>query len=191
MPVFETSNEALLPLATLALDGERVEYVVRRPPGIAPAATFRSDMPFIDTGVTAVILVRSEDAALARDVLAGLDQAPGAEPVIGAAPAADDASRADSDEEFRVLEPEIVRQIELRDPRTGLWLGQITNIQARFLVDELEGEDSTEARYFIDAATMDMLRTAGADPSLLDALRRLLGSQDGVEIQFSLRDLTV
>ena len=191
MPVFETSDQALLPLATLALEGERVAYVVRRPPSLAPAMTSRSDMPFIDAGVVARILVRPEDVSRARDLLADLQQA-SREQALGfagsLAPAV--ASDADGEDAPEVLEPEVVRMIELRDPRSVLSLGQITSIEARFLVDALEGEDSVQARYFIEASTIEMLEAAGADRELVETLRRALGSQEGVEIQFSLRDVT-
>ena len=190
MSVFETSDEALLPLATMALEGERVEYVVWRPPGIGWLGS-RSEMPFIDTGVRAVILVRSDDAARARDVLADLKQASREQALgFGAAFAPDVAPQVDSEDAPEVLEPEVVRMFELRDPRNGTSLGQITDLQARFLVDELEGEDSVQARYFIDPSTIEMLETAGADRELVETLRRALGSQDSVEIQFSLRGLT-
>ncbi len=74
--VFRTSNHALLPLATMALDGERIAYMVRQPREIGPAAVFRSDMPFIDTGIAVEVFVGAEDAAKARELLA--DLGPGA-----------------------------------------------------------------------------------------------------------------
>jgi hypothetical protein len=159
VPVFRTSNQALLPLATMALDGERIEYMVRQPREIGPAAVFRSDMPFIDAGIAAEVLVREEDAAKARDLLADLSGAP-----------------------FPPPAPEPSTSIDVRDLKTGMTVGQVTPAQAQFLVDQLEEEDAAETRYFIDALTIEMLEREGAEPALIETLRRALGSQNGVEI---------
>ena len=120
-------------------------------------------MPFVDAGVVAEILVRQDDAARARDVLADLAQAP-----------------------FPPPPPEAVASLDVRDIGTGMTVGQVTEAQARFLVDQLEEEDAAEARYFIDAGTIEMLEREGAEPALLETLRRVLGSQDGVEIHVAL-----
>ncbi len=160
--VFRTSDHALLPLATMALDGEHIAHVVRRPAEIGIAAVLRSDMPFVDAGVVAEILVRGEDAARARDVLADLAQAP-----------------------FPPPAPEAVAALHVRDIGTGMTVGQVTETQARFLVDQLEEEDAAEARYFIDARTIEMLEREGAEPALVETLRRALGPQDGVEIHIA------
>jgi hypothetical protein len=161
--VFRTSNHALLPLATMALDGERIAYMVRQPREIGPAAVFRSDMPFIDTGIAVEVFVGAEDAAKARELLADLAQGP-----------------------FPPPPPEAGASLDVRDIGTGMTVGQVTEAQARFLVDQLEEEDAAEARYFIDAGTIEMLEREGAEPALLETLRRVLGSQDGVEIHVAL-----
>jgi hypothetical protein len=74
--------------------------------------------------------------------------------------------------------------IELCDKATGEYLGTIEDDELKFLIDDLE-EDSPEDRdYYIDSDTIQMLEDDGAPSSLITLLRKSLGSQDGVEVQW-------
>jgi processive 1,2-diacylglycerol beta-glucosyltransferase len=51
----------------------------------------------------------------------------------------------------------------------------------------LEETDSTDTDYYIDEATIAMMAEQDAPVSLVEFLRRALGSRDGLEIQWSRR----
>jgi len=75
--------------------------------------------------------------------------------------------------------------IELRDKATDEPLGTINDDELHFLVGELEEESASDRDYYyIDAATIDMLEEDGAPSSLLALLRRVLGSQEGIEVRW-------
>lgn len=74
--------------------------------------------------------------------------------------------------------------IQLRDKDTNQLLGTIEEEDLKFLIDELEEESSTDQDYYLSSATIDMLENDGAPASLVSLLRRVLGSQDGMDIRW-------
>ncbi len=72
--------------------------------------------------------------------------------------------------------------IQVYDKNTGVVLGAITQEQLKYLVAQLEEESTTDQDYYIDAATIEMPQTAGADPDLLQLLQDALGERKGMEI---------
>ena len=72
--------------------------------------------------------------------------------------------------------------IELRDKQTNELLGTIDDDELRFLVGELEEESSSDRDYYISGDTIDMLEEDGAPESLISLLRRIVGSEEGVEV---------
>ena len=72
--------------------------------------------------------------------------------------------------------------IQVYDKNTRVMLGTITQEQLKFLVAQLEEESTTDQDYYIDAATIEMLQTASADPDLLQLLQDALGDRTGMEI---------
>ena len=74
--------------------------------------------------------------------------------------------------------------IELRDKVTNEPLGTISDDELRFLVDELEEESPTDRDYYISSDTIDMLEADGAPSSLLTLLKRILGSEEGIEVRW-------
>lgn len=77
--------------------------------------------------------------------------------------------------------------IELRDKDTGAPIGQISEQQLRFLIDQLEEEFAEDTDYYINVATIDMLEQNGADPALVKLLRDAIGDREDMEIQWSRR----
>ena len=65
---------------------------------------------------------------------------------------------------------------------TGAELGHITDADLQFLNDQLEEESSQDTDYFINAATVDMLESAGGSAGLIALLRQAVGTSDGVDI---------
>lgn len=70
--------------------------------------------------------------------------------------------------------------IELRDKDTSEPLGTIDDTELQFLVDELEEESTVDQDYYLDSDTIEMLEDDGAPKSLIELLRRILGSREGV-----------
>jgi hypothetical protein len=80
--------------------------------------------------------------------------------------------------------------IKLFDKETGRKVGIISEAQWQFLVDQLEEESSDDQDYYIDAATIEMLQDAGADPALTDLLRSGLDGRDGYEVAWEREDVS-
>jgi hypothetical protein len=74
--------------------------------------------------------------------------------------------------------------VRLRDKDTGAALGNITEEQLRFLQEQLEEESAEDTDYYINTATLEMLEDQGADPALLDVLRKGLGEREDMEVQW-------
>jgi hypothetical protein len=64
-------------------------------------------------------------------------------------------------------------------------LGDITDDQLQFLIDQFEEEWEGDQDYYINTATTEMLKDAGADPSLLAFLRRTIGASGEADIRWS------
>ena len=58
------------------------------------------------------------------------------------------------------------------EPGSRRLIGQITEPQLRFLVDELEEEGPEDRAYYLDDGTLELLEEAGADPELMQLLRQ-------------------
>jgi processive 1,2-diacylglycerol beta-glucosyltransferase len=74
--------------------------------------------------------------------------------------------------------------IKLYDNETNVVIGTITEAQLRFLLAELEEEDSDDQDYYIDANTLAWLESEHGDQALLSLLREALGHRDGMEIRW-------
>jgi hypothetical protein len=75
--------------------------------------------------------------------------------------------------------------VKLYNAATNEALGDITDEQLQFLVDQFEEESEDDQDYYINTATIDMLKDAGADASLLALLQRVLGSNGEGDIRWS------
>jgi hypothetical protein len=73
----------------------------------------------------------------------------------------------------------------LYDKETGDKLGVISPAQLHFLNEQLEEESLIDRDYYMDRATIDLLRDAGADKELLTLLEQALGDKDGVEVRWT------
>lgn len=75
--------------------------------------------------------------------------------------------------------------ITLRDKDSGATIGTITDDDLAVLVALLEEESPTDADYYFEAGTIDLLEEEGASAELVALLRKALGSKDGVELAWS------
>lgn len=74
--------------------------------------------------------------------------------------------------------------VKLYDKETSAPVGEITEGQLLFLIDHLEETSDTDQDYYIDLATLDMLRTEGADAELIAVLAKGLGGRSGYEVRW-------
>lgn len=65
---------------------------------------------------------------------------------------------------------------------TGDAIGDISDQQLKFLVEQLEEEHDEDQDYFIDRDTLELLSDNGADPELLALLEKAIGDDDSMDI---------
>lgn len=65
---------------------------------------------------------------------------------------------------------------------TGDDIGEITDKQLAFLVDQLEEEHDEDQDYYIDRDTLELMSDNGADPELLAMLEKAIGTDDSMDI---------
>jgi len=75
--------------------------------------------------------------------------------------------------------------IQLYDNNTQTLLGEITEQQLQFLIDQLEEESGDDQDYYINRTTLEMFAEAGIDPALLALLQRGLGNRADMEIRWT------
>ena len=172
--VFETTDAALLPLATATLEQAAIDYGFRTAEGQFPTV-FGHPPAFVDFDGAVEVVVRASDAARAHELLADLETPVDGAPVVAAPPIAITGAPAAAG----------VNSVTLTDTGTGRIVGRITEDQLQCLVDELEEESSEDRDYYIDAATIDLLAGAGADADLIDLLKRATAGRDGVELRWT------
>jgi len=78
--VFDITDGAVVPLATMALDDAGIEYTIRAQNVLIPGVINGSQHTSYDKLVPGEILVRAEDAARARELLVDLQQARAIDP---------------------------------------------------------------------------------------------------------------
>ena len=61
-------------------------------------------------------------------------------------------------------------------------IGQITDAQLAFLVEQLEEEHDEDKDYYIDRETLELLADNGIDPDLLALLEKAIGDDDEMDI---------
>ncbi len=74
--------------------------------------------------------------------------------------------------------------IDLYDTATQDFVGQISEAQLKFLIDQLVETDASDQDYYIDGATLELLETEGAAEDLVQLLRKTLGERDGMEVRW-------
>jgi hypothetical protein len=159
--VFRTDDPAVLPLATMALEGEGIEYHVRHA-GTEDSYEWQMSQTPTTRPTVVEIVVASDVAARARDLLVDLE---------GSTPAGATASIPPADPQ---AEPPTVR---LEDAESGLPIGTISESQLQELTTHLEEEKPQH--YFVTPETVEMLQDSGADAALVATLRAAAASRPG------------
>jgi processive 1,2-diacylglycerol beta-glucosyltransferase len=75
--------------------------------------------------------------------------------------------------------------VTLTDKETGRTVGTISDEHLQFLLDQLVEESADDQDYYINRDTLEMFEEDGADPALIDVLRRALGEREEMEIEWS------
>ena len=63
-------------------------------------------------------------------------------------------------------------------------IGEISQTQLQFLIDQLEEEHDADRDYYIDRDTLAMFEENGCDPQLLLLLRDALGDDDSIDVEW-------
>lgn len=74
---------------------------------------------------------------------------------------------------------------KLINAESGAVIGEISDDQLEFLVDQLVEEDNEDRDYFLDLETIDLLEDSGADDALIMLLRKALGSSEGIDVRWT------
>jgi hypothetical protein len=61
-------------------------------------------------------------------------------------------------------------------------IGEISEEQLQFLVDNLEEEDAGDRDYYINRATIELLKEQNGPPALIAMLEQAIGDGDDVDI---------
>ena len=75
--------------------------------------------------------------------------------------------------------------INLHDKNTQELIGEISEEQLQFLIDELVEEDSTDQDYYINRDQLDQLEKNGGDEALIQMLRDAMGTKQDMDIIWS------
>jgi inactivated superfamily I helicase len=74
--------------------------------------------------------------------------------------------------------------VQLHDVDSKALLTTLTEEELATLVDLLEEEDEEDHNYFINTEVLDFLEGEGADAALVAKLRELVGSGEGIEVEW-------
>ena len=72
--------------------------------------------------------------------------------------------------------------ITLRNKENNQKIGNISEDQLQFLIDQLEEEDNKDQDYYLSRDTLNLLKENGADSQLIKMLTEALGSKDDLDI---------
>jgi hypothetical protein len=76
--------------------------------------------------------------------------------------------------------------VKLYDRKTRQYLGRISEEELQFLIDNLEEENLTDKDYYINRATLDLLREKGMSKALAKLIESALGGSDDIEISYQI-----
>jgi hypothetical protein len=74
--------------------------------------------------------------------------------------------------------------VQLYDDQSGDLIGTITEEQLKYLIDQLEEEDSEDRNYYIDRTTLEWFEEHAVDPELEAMLRQAMAGRDGMDIRW-------
>lgn len=75
--------------------------------------------------------------------------------------------------------------INLHNKNTQELIGEISEEQLQFLIDQLVEEDSTDQDYYINRDQLDQFEEKGGDKTLIQMLRDAMGTKEDMDIIWS------
>jgi|SRR5687767_4028636 len=168
--VFTTDDAAVLPLATMALENEGIEYQVKHA-GKADSMNWLMGQPPTTRPVVLDIFVAPDVAARAKELLSDLSSRPAQ--AVAAAQVSPLSEGTDPP------------AIHLEYAATGSSLGVITEAQLQELTSHLTELGPQE--YRIDDSAIRELESSSADPMLIDLLRTALSGASDLVIRWAVR----
>jgi processive 1,2-diacylglycerol beta-glucosyltransferase len=175
VPVLQTTERALLPLAESALTEEGIDYSIETK-GLDTIFGQRTSATVGETEEPFVIVVRAEDASRARELLDVLASGPVVAP---GEPSTTAPVRAGVP-----LHAAATDDVALFDAATGAHVGSISNAQFETLSRHLERESSTDDDYYLTEATLDLLAESQVDPMVVALLRQVLAGRPGMDLRW-------
>ena len=175
VPVLQTTERALLPLAEAALTQEGIDYAVQHRGLVDQILGQRTNATIGETNEPFSVVVRSTDAARARQLIDALTASvvPPGPPDLPEPPEATLSRTA--------IAP---GQVALFDAATGGHIGSLTDAQFTDVTRHLERESQSDDDYYLTTATIDMLAEADVDAAALALLRHALGGREGMEVRW-------
>jgi hypothetical protein len=178
VPVLETTERAILPLAEAALTQEGIDYSVEHRGLSDQIFGTRSSSTVGETDEPFAVVVRSEDASRARQLLDALTATP-----IGL-PDGSEASGVAPDRPLQAPAASAAGDVALFDAATGLHVGSLSEAQFANLATHLERESSADDDYYVTTATLEMLADEQVAPATVELLRRALAGREGMDIRW-------
>lgn len=74
--------------------------------------------------------------------------------------------------------------VKIFNKDTGEFIGNITETQLQFLIDNLEEEAEEDVDYYINIPTIESFEEKGAEAGLIDILKKGLGNNADMEIRY-------
>lgn len=74
--------------------------------------------------------------------------------------------------------------VKLYNKDTGQYIGDITETQLQFLIDNLEEESEDDTDYYINITTIESFEDKGAEAELIEVLKKGLGNNEEMEIRY-------
>jgi hypothetical protein len=74
--------------------------------------------------------------------------------------------------------------VKLFNKETGELIGDITETQLQFLIDNLEEESEDDVDYYINIPTIESFEEKGAESGLIEVLKKGLGNKEDMEIKY-------
>ena len=74
--------------------------------------------------------------------------------------------------------------VKLFDKETGHQVGEVTDEQFQFLMDNLEEESSVDEDYYFNEATIEMFKERGADEKLITILEKVISNKGEAELRW-------
>jgi hypothetical protein len=74
--------------------------------------------------------------------------------------------------------------VKLYDKKIGQYLGSIADEDLQFLIDHLEEENLTDTDYYINRATLDLLKKKGMNEGFAQMIQNAMGGNKDIEIRY-------